>query len=119
MYIIYSTSYNQEPTFYGTARTIWDAEELVNELIDEYYDKNLDKAIRYASQWLEDLSNWKWCDFTPYNIYVDLMHGDTVYYDEEEDVIEDIDFHTYGESIAEYINLHMPKYKIGITVDMG
>lgn len=119
MYIVYSTSYNQEPTFYGTARTIWDAEAIVNELIDEFYDNNLDKAIRHASQWLRDLSEWKPCTFAPYDVYVDLTDGDTVYYDDMDSVLEDIDFHTYGESIAEYINLRMPIYKIGRTVDMG
>lgn len=115
MYIIYSPSHNQEPVFYGTARTIWDAEAIVNELIDEYYDKNLDKAIRYASQWLKDLSEWEHCDYAPYDIVVWSKTEGEVFYDKMEDLENDVNYHTYGESIVAYINRQMPNYKIGIT----
>lgn len=118
MYIIYSTSHTEEPIFYGTARTIWSAEAIVDELIDECYDKYLPKAIKHAEDWLLDLSEWEHCDFAPHDIVVWSKRAGEVFYDEMDDFLKDIDYYTYGESIAWYINQLMPNFKIGKTEDM-
>lgn len=114
-YVIYSTEYMKEPTFYGTARTIWDAEKIVDDLFDEYYEQNLDKAIQYAIDWLKDLHEWEHCDYAPYDIVVYRRHG-TAFYDTEDDLLSDIERHVTGVSIADYMSRVIPKFKIGTTV---
>lgn len=115
-YIIYSTSWGNDPVFYGTSKTIWEAEEIISELVDAGYDRYLDRAVTNAEMCLRDLLNYEECDYAPHDYVVfSKLHGE-VFYDTYDDILADANYYVYGEYIADYINKMIPDYKIGKTV---